>query len=397
MSDAPLIDEGLLPFASVLQRAYLNAVNEHGGYRAAARALNVASHTQIVRSIQALKGRAAIKGYAPEHDMTHAVPSPFVVKGTSTYYNDEGKPTQQWVKTRLDGAVAEQVIRDFVESLVQDVRGLAPLAVAPDYTDADLLAAYVMGDPHFGMYAWAAETGDDFDLDTAEALTCAAIDRLVASAPPAETGLLLNLGDFFHADNSSNQTPGNGNPLDVDTRYAKVMQVGLRAMVHCIKRLRERHARVVVWNLPGNHDPHSSFALALCLDAFFNNDERVFVDLSPGLYKYLRHGKTLIGAHHGHGAKMEQLPGIMACDQPQAWGLTEFRYFLMGHIHHKSAVKEHPGCLVESFNTLAARDAWHAGKGYRSQRNMQCIAYHTEFGEVERHTVPTAMLERRAA
>jgi hypothetical protein len=34
--------------------------------------------------------------------------------------------------------------------------------------------------------------------------------------------VILNLGDFFHADNELNRTQVSGNALDVDTRYAKV-------------------------------------------------------------------------------------------------------------------------------------------------------------------------------
>ncbi len=47
----------------------------------------------------AVKSRAARKGHAPEHDMTATAPDGFQVKGVSTYYNSNGQPTGQWVKT----------------------------------------------------------------------------------------------------------------------------------------------------------------------------------------------------------------------------------------------------------------------------------------------------------
>ncbi len=34
--------------------------------------------------------------------MVHTVPDGFQVKGVSTYYNDEGKPVGQWVKSVPD-------------------------------------------------------------------------------------------------------------------------------------------------------------------------------------------------------------------------------------------------------------------------------------------------------
>ena len=50
--------------------------------------------------------RAALHGFAPDHDMTQLVPAPFVVKGVSTYYNKEGSRAGQWVKTQLDAEAA---------------------------------------------------------------------------------------------------------------------------------------------------------------------------------------------------------------------------------------------------------------------------------------------------
>jgi hypothetical protein len=386
------VDEELKTWATERQCQYIDAVNALGSMRKAAISLGIRGDV-VTRSIQGLKVLAAKRGYSPDHDMVRPVPAPFVVKGVSTYYDEDGKVKGQWVKSSLDRAQAEQAVRDFVSHLAADIKGLSRAVAPPKYANSDIMAVYPMGDPHFGMYAWGEESGDDFDLATAERLAYASIDRLVSSAPPAETAMLLNLGDFFHADNSSNMTPTHGVHLDVDTRHAKVMQVGIRSMKHCIDRLLEKHKGVVVWNLPGNHDPHSSFALSLCLAAFFDNQDRVHIDLSPSMFKYHTFGKCLIGAHHGHGAKMEQLPGIMAHDRSEDWGLTKHRYWYCGHIHHRTKDKEHPGVMVETFRTLAPKDSWHAGKGYRAGRDMQLIVLHREHGEIERHRCDIGMIE----
>lgn len=308
------------------------------------------------------------------------------VRGVSTLYGPDGGVRSQWVKTSADAKnealAAERVAKWIAE---RDITGRSPLVAAPAHNDNDLLAIYPMGDPHFGLYAWAAESGADFDLTIAKELTCKAIDRLVSAAPPARLALLLNLGDFFHADNAKNQTPGSGHALDVDTREGKVIDCGLEAMFHCVERLLERHAEVIVWNNEGNHDPTSSKWLAQVLKAYFRNNERVTVDTSPGFFKYLRFGKVLIGSHHGHGPKMEQLALIMAADRAEDWGATTARHWYVGHVHHKNLLgKEQPGVMIESFNTLAAADAWHAGQGYRARRDMVCIVHHQDHGEVAR-------------
>ena len=94
----------------------------------------------------------------------------------------------------------------------------------------------------------------------------------------------------------------------------------------------------------------------------------------------------LIGFTHGL-VKAEQLPGIMATDRPEDWGQTEERVWITGHVHHLSR-KEYPGCTVETLRTIASRDAWHAGKGYRSKQSLWATTYDCEYGEDVRVTVP---------
>ncbi len=387
------IDQKLLEYATERQKECLRLVDEHGSIRAAARAAGVNEST-LRTPLTALKAKAAMHGYHPDSDMTRPVPAPYVVKGTSTLYNKEGTISAQWVKTKLDETKAREAVEEWVRWLVEDARGISPVCASPvvSHLNSSLLTVYPMGDPHFGMHSWREETGDDFDLKIAERLTYAAIDRLVNSAPASETALILELGDFFHADNNTAATPRSGNALDVDNRWAKVMQVGLRAMVYVIQRTLEKHQNVIVRIVAGNHDPHSSYALALGLDAYFHNERRVQVELSPAVFWYYRFGKVLIGTTHGDTCKTDKLPAIMAADRSQDWGGTQFRYWYHGHIHHDS-VKEFPGCMVESFRTLASKDAWHTSAGYRSGRDMKCLVLHKEYGEIERHRVGIEMLE----
>ncbi len=383
-----MIDPRLEEFATETEKKYIQAINLHGSGRKAAEALGV-HHSGVNASMQALTRRAATKGYAPAFDMTRPAPAGFAVKGTSTYYDEEGKVRGQWVKTNRDHSQTEELLREFVQSLCQDIKPL-PASATPPHVEGDLLAVYPMGDPHFGLYAWWQDSGDNFDLEIAEKLTCGAIDRLVASAPPAQTGLLLNLGDMFHADNQKNVT-ASGHQLDVDGRWKKTLQIGLRAMVYCVRRMLDKHERVVFRINSGNHDGHSSYALALMMDCYFHLEPRVEVDLSPAACWYYQFGSVLIGSTHGDTIRGADLVGVMAADKPEAWGQTQHRLWLVGHVHHQD-VKEYRGGTVEYFRTLAARDAWHQGQGYRAGRDMRLLVLHRQFGEIERHRCDVAMV-----
>ena len=89
------LDPKLKEFGNATQAARVDAVNEYGSFMKAGKALGV-SETAIKQSIDILKRNAALQGYSPEHDMNRLVPQGFKVKGVSTYYNAEGKPSGQW-------------------------------------------------------------------------------------------------------------------------------------------------------------------------------------------------------------------------------------------------------------------------------------------------------------
>lgn len=382
-------DAELRSYATQRELDYLEAIDKCGSQRAAARSLKVTQRT-VWSAMKRLKVRAALMGHSPEHDMTHTVPQGFTVRGVSTYYDEEGKPRGQWVKSAADDKQREEMLREFALSLGEEVKGLAKAVKPPVVSEADLMCVIPIGDPHFGMYAWAQDAGDDFDLDLAESLTKQAIDRLIAAAPSAIVGVLLNLGDMYHADNQSNVTKS-GHQLDVDGRWAKVQQRGLLTMVYCLKRMLEKFSKVVFRINKGNHDGHSSYALALMLSCYFHGEPRIEVDLSPSPVWYYKFGRVLLGSTHGDTIKGRDMLAIMAADKPQDWGDSAHRYWYVGHVHHHDS-KEYPGGIVEYFRTLAPGDAWHHGQGYRSGRDIHLVVQHQEFGEIERHRVDVRML-----
>lgn len=373
----------LIEFATVRQIEFLDAVRLHGSARAAALAMGL-HHAVISRSLQALKLKAASKGHSPQHDMTHTVPDGFMVKGVSTYYDKTGKPSGQWVKSAADQERQAEMVREMMAALVEGVRGLAPLTPAPAHVLDRLLAVYPVGDPHFGLLAQAEESGDTFDLAVARRLTLAAVDRLVQVSPAAKTALFIPLGDVLHANDQTNATPAHKHQLDTSARFIETLKVAMATFRHAVQRLLEKHQNVVVRFVRGNHDPEAVWALALGIANYFEDEPRVKVDLSPADHWFYRHDRVLIGACHGDRTKAEQLPGVMACDRPREWGETTHRHWLCGHVHH-SSVKEFPGVTVETFRTLAAKDAYAAGHGYRAGRDMRCIVYDIEHGEIERY------------
>lgn len=386
MADLP----GMADFGVPSEREAAEAMLFHGSVAAAAEALGV-TPMGLRGRLSELARRAARAGWAPGSDMTKAAPQGFAVKGVSSYYDGEGNLRGQWVKTKRDEEQKFELLVDALQTIAEPFKGAADPVAVPQASENDLLCIYPMGDPHLGMFAWAAETGADFDLTIAERNLVTAVDQLVALAPPAREALIINLGDFFHSDNGSNRTARSGHALDVDTRWAKVLSVGIRAMRRCIDRALAHHEHVTVVCEIGNHDDHSAMMLALCLSNYYEREPRVTIDTSPAKFHWHRFGLNLIGITHGDTVKAQNLPGVMAVDRASDWGETKYRYWYTGHVHHES-VKEYPGCVVETFRTLAPRDAWHAAAGYRSGQDMRMDVLHRTRGRINRHVVGIDML-----
>lgn len=349
-----------------------------------------------VRRMWTRKAKIAAKGWSPEHDMTHVVPDGFKVKGVSSYYDKEGKLRGQWVKSSEDQQRQYELMLAACEAMTQDLPKVDPVR-GPDSTLGSLMAVYPIGDAHIGMRAWGEETqGDSWDMTEAVRVQCGAMAALVGLAPPARQAVIINLGDWFHADNMEGMTSRSGHIMDLDGRYAKMISVGMKVMRQCIASALQKHATVRVINVVGNHDDTGALWMSVALAHTYENEPRVIIDRAPSALHYIEHGKVLIGTHHGHTCKSERLPGVMAADQAEAWGRTKYRYWYLGHVHHQS-VKEYAGVTVESFNTLTAKDAYASFGGYRAQQNMKCIVMHSEYGEVARHTVSPDMLKEVAA
>lgn len=376
--------EKLLPFCNTdRQREIIEAVVRHGSQRIAATVLGISRGT-VSRVVDAVKNRAALQGIGDHFVDSIVIPNPLAVFGTSTYTRDPESGRGQWVKAKVEDSRKLAAIEEWMERLSETIAPTAPVE-APERCDDRLMTVYPIGDPHFGLRAWAAEIGEGFDLAEADRRMRVSIDALVAASPPSRKGVLINLGDFFHANDSKARTPRSGHELDVSDQYGKIAMVGLDAMVYAVHRALERHAEVEVISLPGNHDPEAHVALAFGLMGYFAHNPRVTVKWDKK-FQYLRWGSTIIGTTHGDGLKHESLPLIMAEDCREWWSEAKEGIWMVGHIHHKKrlAGEDLGRTRVESFCTLAGDDAFHHNAGYRSIKEAVSITFDLEGGEESR-------------
>jgi hypothetical protein len=384
--------EAVKAYATPEQVAAIEAVLEHGSYGAASKATGK-PEASLRRLVGKARKRAAKQGVAPAHDMTKAVAPGFHVKGVSTLYDGDGKLRAQWVKADADKEAQLEAWREAIAEMCEPLRGMAKPVDVPAFVNEDLANVIVAGDPHFGQYSWHEETGDNYDLDIAERLHLKAAERLLAIAPPADTAVVVNLGDELHGDshNAFGRTPQSGHILDVDGRFSRALSIVMKTFRTMIDMALEKHKRVRFVSCIGNHSPTASIAVTQAFAMLYEREPRVEIDTSPAHFRAWRFGKSLLGFCHGDKSSFDKLPGILAADFPHDWAEAHTRRILVGHVHH-SSVREYAGCTVETFRTLAAKDAYATAGGWRSQRSMDLLTLHRKFGEVNRCRVGVEQL-----
>ena len=361
----------------------VQAVMKHGSHSKAADALGCARQT-IDRMIIRLEGLAAQNGVAPHRDLTRQTAEGFQAKRISTAYKEDGTVALQWVIQEPEKRSMKQKLDAMLDGLKDDLVGHKEATPAPEIVNSDYLAMYMIGDHHFGMLA-DSETkvdDDDWDVKIATQILVDATARLSNRVGNAEVGVLLNVGDFFHADNSANTTT-KGTPVDVDTRIGKTFKLAGRLFQVLIDKMLETHKEVVVINVRGNHDSDMACHLSSCLELLYSAEPRVNVVQNYSKFIHYQWNNNLFVFHHGDRIKHEQILQTVIKNLDDEWGQSKNRYCHLGHIHHHVA-REVGSMHFEHWGSLTATDQWHSDSGYGAERSMTAVVYHKDSGEDSR-------------
>jgi hypothetical protein len=387
-----VLDPKLRPHATEKQWRSLEALAEHGSIRKAAAALGV-NHSVIGRVKIAVEKKAAMHGYAPDHDMRHPVPDGYRVKGVSTLRDMQtGEAKIQWQKTEIDNDAAIAARQAALEAMLEEIPPV-PSLERPEQTDPTSLAnLYVITDYHIGMVAWGEECGENWDTKLAEKLLIDWFTAAIRQAPPADVGIFCQLGDYLHWDGMSGPlTPASGHVLDTDTRFQNVVRVAVRVTRQIIEMLRTKYPKVHIIMADANHDPASGVWLREMLADHHQSDENVTVDTSPDTYYCFPWGKTALFFHHGHRRSVKELSPVFVSKFKEIYGQCKYAYGHSGHLHHDK-VAEDRLMTVEQHQTLAAKDSYASKYAFMSGRSAKVITYSREHGEVGRVTLTPEMV-----
>jgi hypothetical protein len=381
---AKMSPQELLRFASNdRQVEVIRAVIEHGSNNKASKALGCGRRT-VDLMLKRLEARAASKAVAPHKSVNRETMEGFEAKRVSTAYKEDGTVALQWVIQEPEKRSMKQKLDAMLEGMKDDLSGYKLPVDQPAIVNSDYLATYIIGDHHYGMLC-DSETkvdDDDWDVKIATRVLVESTERLSKRVGNAEVGVLLNVGDFFHADSSANTTT-KGTPVDVDTRIGKTFKLAGRLFQVLIDKMLETHKEVVVINVRGNHDSDMACHLSSCLELLYSQEPRV--NVLPNYSKFIHYQwhNNLFVFHHGDRIKHEQILQVVIKNLDDEWSQSKNRYCHLGHIHHHTA-REVGSMHFEHWGSLTATDQWHSDSGYGAERSMTAVVYHKDHGEDSR-------------
>jgi hypothetical protein len=278
-------------------------------------------------------------------------------------------------------------IQKIKDECIKEVKLYAPKYHAIETiksTDTHLLVIDI-ADLHIGKLATAFETGEDYNSQIAVKRAKDGLQGILNKAKGFDIDKVLFVAgnDILHTDNTRRTTTG-GTPQDTDGMWYDNFIMAKNLYIELLEKLMSFADVEVVYN-PSNHDYTHGFFLMQLIEAHFSKSTiRFNVDLKHR--KAFKYGNNLIGTTHGDGAKIENLPLLLATEFPILWSETKHRYIYSHHIHHKTS-KDFIGVTFETLRSPSGSDSWHHKNGYTGvPRAVEGYVHHKEFGQIARLT-----------
>lgn len=322
---------------------------------------------RTIREHKAKIKHLSAQGKLPEYFHTPAPPG-HIVQGTSTYKDG------QWIKTSLRKEQQIELIRAYVEGMVD--RSPMPEIQLPKHVSSEWVNAIVLADLHLGLECYPEYGGKAWNIAIAEQTIMAGIETILEDCEPADTCWIANLGDISHSHDYKRATPQSGHMLDQDGPYSRTQHAVGRLFKWLVLKCLEKHNKVVVVNVPGNHDPDVATWVDVLTVAVFGDDSRVVLSEPDGAFHHLRHGDTYVMAAHGDKPRsgFRDLGDIMV--NHDNWAGSKIREVWTGHVHSDNAKTLRNGIHARSFTTPIPVDMYAHSQGYRTNQLLHRVSIH---------------------
>lgn len=255
---------------------------------------------------------------------------------------------------------------------------LPALKLSNSYLAGNKCLVINIADLHLNLQATLFSTGNEYNCDIAERLFFHTIEDILSRTEKYNFEKIIFTigGDLLNGDSLSGSTT-KGTPQDSDTLYYDACERMYAMLVKAVDILANK-AKVNVIHVPGNHDEVTGWKAAKYLDAWFRNDDRVFIDYSPLPRKYVVYGKTLmVFAHDGN---VKTLPRLIADEARDVWSQVETTEVFLQHLHTEQVLSEEYNMRIQRMPTISAKSDWTVSKGFGSKRQCKTFIFDKDDG-----------------
>ena len=329
---------------------------------------------QVSRMIKKNNDHESMGAFASENGIPKDNVSSYWYKGKHFSLHVKGDEGPGW----------EELKDDIVKSMIEHVPSY-PGVNYEKVTDGHCLVIDP-ADIHIGKLAMAFETGESYDSNMAVMRVKEGVSGIIEKAKGFNIDQIVFVGgnDVLHID-SPRRTTTSGTPQDTDGMWHSNFLMAKQLYVDIIESLLTIAPVHFVFN-PSNHDYTHGFFLCQVIATWFSEEPAMSFDTDLKHRKYYKYGHNLIGTTQGDGAKIADLPLLMATEAPLYWSQTEHKYIYTHHVHHKTS-KDFPGVTVESLRSPSGADSWHHRNGYQhAPKAVEGFVHHPRHGQVARIT-----------
>lgn len=285
-------------------------------------------------------------------------------------------------------------IEEFFDALDRNY-SLPVLRENNSYLTGNKLLLIDIADLHMNLQASVFTTGNEYNCDIAEQLFFYVIEDILTRTRNYNFDEIVFCvgGDMLNGDNLLGSTT-KGTPQISDLHYYDAYEKLCAMTIKAIDLLKEK-SKVSVIYVMGNHDELAGFKLAKYVDAWFRNDDRVFVDYRPIARKYKLYGNTLLC--FAHDGKVQKLPSIIADEARQYWSQAETVEVFLQHLHTEQLLLEENNIRIQRLPTISGRSKWNADQGYNSKRQCKSFVFDSEDGLTDVLYTPIRKIQNETA
>ena len=298
------------------------------------------------------------------------------------------KSNSVFVKNPLYVEKEEKQIKELRTELIKDLQKYAPkfkLIKRKSNIDGHLLVIDP-ADIHIGKLCSSFEVGESYNNQIAVKRVLEGVKGILQKSNGFNIDRILFIGgnDILHIDSPKRQTTS-GTPQDTDGMWHTNFLIAKQLYIDVLEILLSVADVQFDFN-PSNHDYTNGFFLAEVVQTYFRNCKNISFNCDISHRKYFKYFDNLIGTTHGDGAKMNDLPTLMATEQPKQWSESKHRYIYVHHLHHKWS-KDVLSVCIEGLRSPSGTDSWHHRNGYEhAPKAVEGFIHSKKDGQIARLT-----------